>query len=174
MSDRVYSHNVLKNIPALFVIQYTGIMCDTLYQHSVWYNIPALCVIQYTVIFCDTLYRHYVWYSILSLCVIQYTGFLPNTECTVRNYFTSLRKLWLSLGWYLCTTSYTEFHENLTTHVVPATRSHSDGRLDIISTQDFNVLTRKEAWNIGLWNHNAPHAWLAISILNPAHTLVWF
>jgi len=38
---------------------------------------------------------------------IQYTSFLPNrsinTESTSRNYFTSLRKVWLSLGWYLCT-----------------------------------------------------------------------
>ena len=161
-------------IPAFYVIQYTGTMCDTLYRHFVWYIVPALGVLQYTGIICDILYRHYVWYSIMSLCVIQYTGFLPNTESTVRNFFTSLRKVWLSLGWYLFTTSYTEFHENLRTVIVPATRSHSDGRLDIFSTQYFNVLSRKETWNIGLWNHNAPHAWLAISFLNPAHTLVWF
>jgi len=49
------------------------------------------------------------------------------------------------LGWYFCTTSYIEFHENLTNDQVPAAKSQADGRLDMVSTQDFNILTGKEA-----------------------------
>jgi len=38
-----------------------------------------------------------------------------------------------------------EFHENLTNDLIPATTPQADGRLDMVSTQDFNILTRKEA-----------------------------
>jgi len=80
---------------------------------------------------------------------MHFTGFLTNrlinTEITGRNSFTSLGNVLLSLGCYFCTTSYTEFHENLTNDPVPATRLQADGRLDEVSTQDFNILTRKEA-----------------------------
>jgi len=30
-------------------------------------------------------------------------------------------------------------------YVVPAIRSHADGRQNMVSTQDFNILTRKDA-----------------------------
>jgi hypothetical protein len=88
--------------------------------------------------------RHYV--------AIQYTIFQPNrsinTESTGRISFTSLRKVWMSLGCYFCRTSCTEFHEKPTNNLVSATRLQADGRMDMVSTQDFNILTRREAWNV--------------------------
>jgi hypothetical protein len=42
--------------------------------------------------------------------------------------------------------------------------------MDMVSTQYVNILTHKEAWNVGLWNHHASYAWLAIPIFTP---VVW-
>ena len=51
---------------------------------------------------------------------------------------------------FMYTTSYTEFHKNLTTDVVPAARSHSDGRLDMVSTRDFCVILTGVVMNVVL------------------------
>jgi len=48
------------------------------------------------------------------------------------------------IGLILLYNTYTEFHESLTNDLVPTTRSQADELLDMVSTQDYNILIRHE------------------------------